>query len=96
MNINTIIAEYLKAKQEKNEAEKREKALAKQIELYANGNNFFDTDDYIIVIDERKRETIDTKAVYNDFPDFKSVYGRVTTYNVITAKEKQETQKKTA
>ena len=96
MNINTIIAEYLKAKQEKNDAEKREKALAKQIELYAGNNNFFDTDNYIVVIDERKRETIDTKAVYNDFPDFKSVYGRITTYNVITAKEKQETQKKTA
>lgn len=96
MNIDTIVAEYLKAKQEKNDAEKREKALAKQIELFAAENNFFSTENYNVMIDTRKRESIDTKAVYQDFPDFKTVYGRVTTYNIITVKEKQEEQKKTA
>lgn len=95
MNINEIITAYKEAKEAEKEAKKQADTMKQLIMNYANGKTFFETDSYNVVIDTRKTTTIDTKTLYKDFPDFKNVYGKVTTYEVITAKEKQQ-EKKTA
>lgn len=87
-NINEVVREYMQVHAEKTAAEKREKYLKAVIESHAAGRTFFETDDYNVILSARSREGIDTRRVYEDFPDFKTVYGTTTTYNVITAAEK--------
>lgn len=93
MSINEMICEYLQEKEKKSAAEKREKQLAKLINDYAAGKAFFVTDDYAVTMDSRKRTIIDSERVKNDFPDFYDVYGKISEYTVIIAKEKEQEQK---
>jgi len=94
-NINEVVREYMQVHAEKTAAEKREKYLKAVIEGFAAGRKFFETTEYNVILSARSRESIDTKRVYADFPEFKDVYGTTTTYNVITAAEKTDAEKDT-
>ena len=88
MSINAIIAAYIAAK----EAEKAAAAEAKKLQALiisaAGGAAYMETDGYNVMIDTRTRTTINADALRKDFPDVMDVYGKTTTYNVITAKAK--------
>jgi len=96
MDINEIIKNYNAAKAAENAAKKEKEKLSALIINYAAGREFFTTDAYNVIIDVRTRTGIDTETLYKDFPDFKDVYGKTTTYNVITAKESAAAAKKSA
>lgn len=88
--IDSIIAAYNAAKAAESAAKKEKERLAAIILESAKGADFFETDTFRVMIDKRKREGLDTKALYRDFPDIKKEYGTITEYSVITAKEKAE------
>lgn len=93
MNINTIIAEYNKAKEQERTAKKAAEQLKQLILNYASGSGYFETETYIVMIEKRKSTRIDTETLYKDFPDFKDTYGKTTFSDIITAKEKQQEKK---
>jgi predicted phage-related endonuclease len=88
MNINTIIAEYNRIKEERASLEKQEKALREQILLFASDKNMFETDQFTVIIKSSERVTLDTKALYKDFPEMKSVYGKTATVKTLAIAEK--------
>ena len=88
MNIDVIIAEYNRIKEEKASLEKQEKALREQILLFANEKNMVETDRYTVIIKSSERVTLDTKALYKDFPEMKDVYGKTTTVKTLAIAEK--------
>lgn len=96
MGINGIIAAYIAAK----EAEKAAAAEAKKLQALileaASGAAYVETDDYHVMIDARSRTTLNAEALRKDFPDIADVYGKTTTYNVITAKAKAASGKRIA
>lgn len=92
MSTNEIIAAYLAAKEAEKQAKKEKEKLQAMIQDAARGADFFETDAYRIMIDTRTRTSIDTDAVYRDFPEFKDVYGKTTEYSVITVKAKSATK----
>lgn len=85
MDINTIIAEYLKAKQEEAAAKKRGSALKELILNHAKGADNFTTDVYTVIIKTSSSTRLDTAALYKDFPDIKETYGKVTTSKTVDA-----------
>lgn len=88
MNINTIIAEYNRIKEEKTSLEKQEKALREQILLFANEKAMFETDQFTVIIKSSERVTLDTRALYKDFPEMKDVYGKTSTVKTLAIAEK--------
>ena len=88
MNIDVIIAEYNRIKEEKASLEKQEKALREQILLFANEKTIVETDHYTVIIKSSERVTLDTKALYKDFPEMKEVYGKTTTVKTLAIAEK--------
>jgi len=92
MTTNEIIAAYLAAKEAEKQAKKEKEKLQAMILDAAGDADFFETDAYRIMIDTRTRTSIDTDAVYKDFPEFKDVYGKTTEYSVITVKAKAATK----
>jgi len=96
MNINDIVSEFMQARAEEAAAKKRKEKAAALIIEHARGAEFFQTDMYNVVIDTRTRTGIDTERVYADFPEFRDVYGKTSTYNVITPKARTDAAGKTA
>ena len=92
MSTNEIIAAYIAAKEAEKQAKKEKDRLQALILDAAGGADFFETDAYRIMIDTRARTSIDTEAVYKDFPEFKDVYGKTTEYTVLTVKAKAATK----
>ena len=88
MNINNIISEYNRIKEEKTSLEKQEKALREQILLFANEKAMFETDQFTVIVKSSERVTLDTKALYKDFPEMKSVYGKTATVKTLAIAEK--------
>lgn len=93
---NSAIAALIKAREDKRDAEKREKAAADFIKAYAAGRPAFETEDYSVILDKRTRNGLDTAALYKDFPDIKETYGTTTEYIVITVAVKETDAEKTA
>lgn len=93
MEINTIINLYNSAKEQEKEAKKQAEKLKALILNHASGADFFETEDYNVMIQDRISTRIDTETLYKDFPDLKDVYGKQTVSKIITAKPKQTAQK---
>ena len=85
MNINTIISQYLAAKQAETEARKQAEGLKALILDHAKGADHFTTDDYTVIIKTTASVRLDTAALYRDFPDVKTAYGKATTSTTIAA-----------
>ena len=85
MNINTIISQYLAAKQAETDARKQAEALRAVIMDHAKGADHFTTDDYTVIIKTTASVRLDTAALYRDFPDVKTAYGKATTSTTINA-----------
>ena len=96
MDINTIISEYIKAKEEKAAAEKREKAYKALLIDHANGRDNFSTDIFTVIVKTSSSVRLDTAALYKDFPDMKTVYGKETTSTTVTAVYTDNAEQKTA
>lgn len=96
MDINTIIFEYLKAKEEKAAAEKREKAFKALLIDHAKGRDNFTTDIFTVIVKTTMSSRLDTAALYKDFPDIKSVYEKQTTSTTVTAVYTDNAEQKTA
>lgn len=88
MNINTIISEYNRIKEQKASLGKQEKALREQILLFANEKAMFETDCYTVIIKSSERVTLDTKSLYKDFPEMKDVYGKTATVKTLAIAKK--------
>lgn len=85
MDINTIIAEYLKAKQDELTAKKRAAAMKELILNHAKGADNFKTDIYTVIVKTTTASRLDTTALYKDFPDIKETYGKITTSKTVDA-----------
>lgn len=96
MDINTIITMYLKAKEQESIAKKQAETAKKIILDYAKNNDHFVTDVYTVIVKTSDSIRLDTKTLYNDFPDIKETYGKVTTSQTITAVENTTATEKTA
>lgn len=85
MDINTIITNYLQAKQAEADAKKRAAALKELILQHAGDNDNFVTDTYTVIIKTTSSTRLDTAALYKDFPDIKETYGKTTTSKTVDA-----------
>lgn len=85
MSINTIISNYLSAKQAETDARKQAEGLKALILDHAKGADHFTTDDYTVIIKTTASVRLDTAALYRDFPDVKTAYGKATTSTTINA-----------
>ena len=84
MDINSIIADYIAAKEQEAAAKKRAAALKSLILDNAKG------------ADTTTSSRLDTAALYRDFPDIKSVYEKQTTSTTVTAVVTADAEKKSA
>ena len=96
MNINEIIAEYLKAKQDELTAKKRGSALKELILNHAKDADNFTTDVYTVIIKTTTSSRLDTAALYKDFPDIKETYGKITTSKTVDAVVTADAEKASA
>lgn len=79
MDINSIIAAYMAAKQQESDAKKRAAELKTMIVNHAAGKGTFTTSDYNVIIKTTTSSRLDTESLYRDFPDIKKDYGKTTT-----------------
>lgn len=77
MSINEIISAYIEAKEAQKVASARVKELTAQILETVGSRSVFDTDDYTVTVSRSESLRLDTKALYNDFPDIKATYGKM-------------------
>lgn len=96
MDINTIITNYLQAKQAETEAKKRAEAMKALILEHAKEADNFTTDVYTVVIKTSSSVRLDTATLYKDFPDIKNTYGKITTSKTVNAVVTADTEKKSA
>lgn len=96
MDINTIIENYLAAKQAEAENKKRAAAMKELIMQHAGAADNFTTDIYTVVIKTTTAARLDTAALYKDFPDIKQVYEKATTSKTINAVLTASAEKKSA
>ena len=78
MSINEIVSAYIAAKEQEKIIAEQVKTLAEQIKSYAGKADCFETENYSVLIKTTESMRLDTKALYNDFPDIKSVYSKPT------------------
>lgn len=97
-DINATVRDLLQARKDKADAERREKAAAEAIKLYAAGAGSFSTDNYNVILSQREQFRLDTARLYADFTerDIKAEYGKVTRYVVIVASEKADAREVSA
>ena len=85
MTIDTIISDYLQAKQQETEAKKRAAALKDLILQHAGTAESFVTEEYTVIIKTAVSLRLDTEALYKDFPDIKDTSGREAVSRSVTA-----------
>ena len=90
MNINSIISELIETGETVKTLEKRAKELKEQIFTFAGNSDSFETDLYTVIIKATESIRLDTKALYNDFPDIKQTYGKTIVSRSIIPAAKQE------
>lgn len=96
MDINTIITNYLQAKQAEADAKKRAAAMKELILQHAGPADNFTTDVYTVIIKTTASTRLDTSALYKDFPDIKDTYGKTTTSKTVDAVVTADAEKKSA
>lgn len=96
MDINTIITNYLQAKQQETDAKKRAAAMKELIVQHAGNADNFTTDVYTVIIKTTTSTRLDTSALYADFPDIKETYGKTTTSTSVDAVITADVSTKTA
>ena len=96
MDINTIITNYLQAKQAEADAKKRAAAMKELILQHAGGADNFTTDVYTVIVKTTTSSRLDTAALYKDFPDIKDTYGKTTTSKTVDAVVTADAEKKSA
>ena len=96
MDINTIIADYIRAKQEESSAKKAAAAAKEMILQHANGADNFMTDVYTVIIKKTQSVRLDTETLYKDFPDIKREYSKVTESTSLDVVKTAGPAKKTA
>lgn len=84
------------AKEKERAAKKAAEAARAELIAAAGGRDVLTTDEYIITFTERPRTVIDTEALYKDFPDIKTAYGRISTSVSVDVKQYAADAKKTA
>ena len=96
MDINTIVTNYLQAKQAEADAKKRAAAMKELILQHAGDADNFTTGVYTVVIKTTTSSRLDTSALYKDFPDIKNTYGKTTTSKTVDAVVTADAEKKSA
>jgi len=96
MDINTIIATYLQAKEAESAAKKQAAAMKELILQRAGDADNFTTDVYTVIIKTTASTRLDTSALYKDFPDIKDTYGKTTTSKTVDAVVTADAKKKSA
>lgn len=95
-NINVIIAEYLAEKDRESAAKKRAEYLKSLILDHIGNADHITTEEYTIIVKTSESVRLDTKALYNDFPDIKETYGKTTVSRTIAAARIAASDEKTA
>jgi len=96
MTLNQAIETYLQQDAAAKTAAKAAKA-AKEIILAAAGTlDTITTDIYTVYVKESMSSTLDTRALYKDFPDIKNTYGKTTVSRSIDVHENAAAAVKTA
>ena len=96
MDINTIITDYIRAKQEESSAKKAAAAAKEMLLQYAGGADNFMTDIYTVIIKKTQSVRLDTAALYRDFPDVKREYSKATESTSLDVVKTAGAAKKTA
>ena len=96
MDINSLIADYIAAKEQETAAKKRADEMKKIIMQHAGNADNFVTDKYTVIIKTTTSKRLDTSALYKDFPDIKDVYEKVTTSKTLAIAETAGAGKKSA
>ena len=96
MDINTIITNYLQAKQAEADAKKRAAAMKELILQHAGDADNFTTDVYTVIVKTTTSSRLDTSALYKDFPDIKDTYGKTTTSKTVDAVVTADAEKRSA
>ena len=78
MSINEIVSLYAMAKEQEKKAKQEKENLKALILEYAKDSDIFETENFTVTIKKTESKRLDTKALYKDFPDIKSVYEKVT------------------
>ena len=89
MSTNEIISAYMQAKQEKTDAEKREKYFRALLIENAAGREFIETETYNVIFRTTESIRIDTDALQADFPTIKKDYPKIVKSVTIIATEKK-------
>ena len=87
MNIDSIIENYLQAKQAEADAKKRAATMKELILQHAGDADNFTTDVYTVIVKTTTSKRLDTSALYKDFPDIKDVYEKTTTSKTLAIAE---------
>lgn len=96
MSINEIISAYIEAKEAEAKAKKTAATLKALILDHAGTRDSFETSDYILAVKKTYSVTLDTKALYKDFPDIKDTYGKPSERVEIIPTARPEAMQKTA
>ena len=96
MDINTIITNYLQARQAEADAKKRAAAMKELILQHAGDADNFTTDIYTVIVKTTTSSRLDTAALYKDFPDIKDTYGKATTSKTVDVVITADAEKKIA
>lgn len=76
MKANEIIYAYMAAQEEMRTAKKKADEMKELILSMIGTAPVFETDLYCVIPKRTEKTTIDTKALYKDFPDIKEEYGK--------------------
>lgn len=96
MTKNEILAAFIVAQENRKAAEKQEKALKTMILEFMQGRELLETDLYSVVIKKTEKSTLDTAALYKDFPDIKKDYGKTTVSRSVDVVARSAAEQKTA
>lgn len=85
MDINSIISEMLRAKEEEAAAKKRADTMKKLLLAHVGDAELYQTDVYTVFVKTTASTRLDTAALYADFPDIKETYGKTTVSKTVSA-----------
>lgn len=88
MSYNEMARRFLELDTMEKTIKKERDTLKKLLLEFAGESPLAETEDFSIVITEKKSNTLDTKTLYKDFPDIKTVYGKETVSKSVAVIEK--------
>lgn len=96
MTKNEILAAFIVAQETRKAAEKQEKALKAMILEFMHDSELLETDLYSVVVKKTEKSTLDTAALYKDFPDIKKDYGKTIVSRSVDVVARSAAEQKTA